>query len=79
MSLQLIETESFPTYNDDRVFDWEDYNYYMTLGEYSVMHRYGDIWEVFYCMGNPECQRLSSGSKEFCMKSVEHEIRQSEL
>jgi hypothetical protein len=79
MGLELIESENFPIYKDGRVFDWEDCSYYMTLGEYSVMHRYGDIWEVFYKMANiNDCERLSWGSKEFCMKLVEHKIRQDE-
>ena len=79
MGLELIESENFPIYNDNRVFDWEDHSYYMTLGEYTVTHRSGDFWEAF-CGVNDfvNCQRFASGSKEFCMKSVEHEIRQSE-
>ncbi len=78
MGLELFKSKSFPVYNDGRVFDWEDFVYYLTLGDFTVMNRSGDYWGVFYKLGNSECQRLSSGSKEFCMKSVEHEIRQSE-
>lgn len=78
MALKLIESENFPIYNDGRVFDWKDFSYYLTLEEFTVMNRSGDYWEVFYKLGEPDFQRLSSGSKEFCMKSVEHEIRRNE-
>ena len=77
MGLELIESENFPIYNDGRVFDWVDHSYYMILRDYTIMHRFGEIWEVFYKMTNVrDCERLSSGSKEFCMRSVEHQIRQ---
>jgi len=78
MGLELIESENFPIYNDGRLFDWIDHSYYMTLGDYTIMHRFGDMWEVFYKMIQPDSERLSTGSKYFCMKAVEHEIRQSE-
>lgn len=80
MGLELIESENFPIYNDGRAFDWIDHSYYMTLGDYKIMHRYGDIWEVFYGTNDfVNCERLASGSKYFCMKCVEHEIRQNEM
>lgn len=75
MGLELIESEKLAIYNDGRVFDWQDHGYYLVLEDYTVMHRFGDIWEVFYRMEQSNSQRLSTGSKEFCMKSVEHEIR----
>lgn len=73
-----IEPETLPIYNDGRVFDWQDFGYYLELEDYTVMCRIGDIWEVFYKMTRPDSQRLSSGSKEFCIKTVEHELRQDE-
>lgn len=79
MGLELIESENFPIYNDGRVFDWVDHSYYMTLRDYTIMHRFGDIWEVFYKMTERDSERLSWGSKEFCMKSVEHQIREDEM
>lgn len=79
MGLELVESENFPIYSDGRVFEWEDHSYYMTLGDYTIMHRFGDIWEVFYKMTERDCERLSSGSKYFCMKLVEHQIRQDEV
>lgn len=44
MGLELVKSENFPIYNDGRVFDWQDHSYYMTLGDYTVMHRFGDMW-----------------------------------
>ena len=80
MGLELIESENFPIYNDGRVFDWQDHSHYMTLENWTIIHRFGDIWEVFYTMFSQDnSQRLSWGSKDFCMKSVEHQIRQDEL
>lgn len=78
MGIELKKKLGIPTYNDGRVFDWKDFSYYLTLEEFTVMNRSGDYWEVFYKLGEPDCQRLSSGSKEFCMRSVEHEIRRNE-
>ena len=79
MGLELIESENFPIYNDGREFDWEDHSYYMVLGDYTIMHRFEDYWEVFYKMTERDSERLSWGSKEFCMKSVEHQIRENDL
>ena len=78
MGLVLEEKqEEFPTYNDDRVFNWQDFGYYLILENFTVMNRSGDFWEVFYKDDKTD-QRLSYGSKEFCMKTVEHEIRINE-
>ena len=81
MGLKLKERVcELPEYNDGRVFDWKDFSYYFKLGDYTVMHRFNDVWEIYYKFNSPECERLSSrGSKEFCMKFVEHQIRQDEL
>ena len=77
MGLELIESENFPIYNDGRVFDWKDHSYYMTLENWTIIHRFGDMWEVFYGVNDlVNSQRFSTGSKYFCMKSVEHQIRQ---
>jgi hypothetical protein len=81
MGLRLKERIcELPEYNDGRVFDWRDFNHYLELGDYIVMHRFNDVWEIFYKFNTSECERLSSrGSKDFCMKCVEHQIRQDEM
>lgn len=81
MGLRLKERIcELPEYNDGRVFDWKDFSYYLELGDYTVINRVEDYWEIFYKFNTSECKRLSSqGSKEFCMKCVEYEIRQDEL
>lgn len=79
MGLKLKEIIcGLPEYNDGRVFDQKDFSYYLELGDYTIMHRFNDVWEIYYKFNSPECERLSwRGSKEFCMKCVEHQIRQN--
>ena len=81
MGLKLKERVcELPEYNDGRVFDWKDFSYYLELGEYTIMHRFNDWWEIFYKFNTSEGERFPQrGSKEFCMKFVEHQIRQDEL
>lgn len=81
MGLRLKEKVcELPEYNDGRVFDWKDFSYYLEVGDYTIMHRSNDVWEIFYKLNTRENKRLSwRGSKEFCMKCVEHQIRQDEL
>lgn len=79
MQLELTEFDNLPIYNDNRVFNWIDHSHYMTLGDYTIICRYGNIWDAFYKMTESDSKRLAIGSKEFCMKCVEHQIRQDEL
>ncbi len=78
MSLELTEFENLPVYKDGRVFDWQDENVCMTFGDYTITNKYGYIWEAFK-ITEAESKRLAIGTKDFCMKSVEHQIRQDEL
>ena len=80
MGLELKPIDTLPVYNDGRIFNWEDNGYYLNLEDYTVMNRSGDYWEIFYKMTDlNKSQRVGYGSKDFCMRSVEHKIKQNEL